>query len=79
MYQEQGPGLLKGIALSTRLRLLGKGGYSDIYSYLSNRNFYEFKYRRGKPTRDVGRTREKLVNHKPAAIILSSLIFFLLF
>ena len=33
--------------------------------YLSNRPHFLWVYRRDIPTRDVGRTRDKLVNHEP--------------
>ena len=39
----------------------------DDSEYLSNRTPFLRVYRRDKPTRDVGRTREKLVNHEPQA------------
>ena len=38
-----------------------------IYIYLSNRPHFLLVYWCNKPTRDVGRTREKLVNHEPQA------------
>ena len=35
--------------------------------YLSNKPYFRRGYRHNNPMRDVGRTREKLVNHEPQA------------
>ena len=35
-------------------------------TYLSNKPYFRGGYRRNNPTWDVGRTREKLVNHEPS-------------
>ena len=39
--------------------------------FLSNRPQFLWVYRRNKPTRNVGRTREKLVNHEPGVLLTS--------
>ena len=44
--------------------------------YLSNRTLFLCVYQRDKPTRDVARTREKLVNHEPQASDLQAFIVF---
>ena len=37
-----------------------------VIDYLNNRPHFLGVYQRNKPTRDVGRTREKLRNHEPS-------------
>ena len=41
--------------------------FSLSFGYLSNIPHFLWDYRRNKPTRDVGITREKVVNHEPEA------------
>ncbi len=43
--------------------------HSNLYLLLSNRPHFLGLYWRNKTTRDVGRTREKLVNHEPSQVV----------